>query len=334
MAVSLIAMRCRTADRFPGAPQGVEILAPLVGEALGVEPRYIGSAGEVRETRYEHDLGESRGCLLEAGGQIDDALHAGDAPLLLAADCAVSLTTLPAVIRNRPDARLLWLDAHGDYNTPSTSGSGYLGGMCLAGACGEWDAGLDGHRAGGAGGARRCPRPRSGRARAARGKRRDRDRREHGGDARGGQERARRRPRVHAPGPRRDRPRALPCGGARPGRAASGQAVRPARLGGRGLRAGRPRGHELRRTGGRCRSESPPPRPPCTCSSPFWTTWPTDERRRSRDRGRARGPTVAPVPRGRPPRAARAGAGSAAGRSGSRASTSRTSSPRASGSRS
>jgi arginase len=144
MAVSLIAMRCRTADRFPGAPHGVEILAPLVGESLGVEPRYIGSAGAVRETRFEEDLGESRGCLLEAGGQIDDALHAGDAPLLLAADCAVSLTTLPAVVRNRPEARLLWLDAHGDYNTPSTTGSGYLGGMCLAGACGEWDAGLSG----------------------------------------------------------------------------------------------------------------------------------------------------------------------------------------------
>ena len=34
------------------------------------------------------------------------------------------------------------LDAHGDYNTPDTTVSGFLGGMCLAGACGEWDAGL------------------------------------------------------------------------------------------------------------------------------------------------------------------------------------------------
>ena len=62
--------------------------------------------------------------------------------MLLAADCSVSVTTLPAVSRNRPDARILWLDAHGDYNTPGTSGSGYLGGMCLAAATGEWDAGL------------------------------------------------------------------------------------------------------------------------------------------------------------------------------------------------
>ena len=37
---------------------------------------------------------------------------------------------------------MLWLDAHGDYNTPSTTGSGFLGGMCLAAACGEWAPGL------------------------------------------------------------------------------------------------------------------------------------------------------------------------------------------------
>jgi arginase len=142
VGVSLIAMRCRTADRFPGAPRGVELLAPLLGEALGVEPRYIGSGAEVRETRFEDDLRESRGCLLEAGGQIDDALAAGDLPVMVASDCSVAATTLPAVIRNRPDARLLWLDAHGDFNTPNTTGSGYLGGMSLAAACGVWDSGL------------------------------------------------------------------------------------------------------------------------------------------------------------------------------------------------
>jgi arginase len=144
VGVSVVALRCRTADRFAGAPDGVEILTPLVADALGVEPRYIGTAGEIRATRYDEDLNDARGCLLEAGGQIDDALAAGDVPILLAADCAVSVTTLPAALRNRPEARILWLDAHGDYNTPETSGSGYLGGMCLAAAAGEWDAGLGG----------------------------------------------------------------------------------------------------------------------------------------------------------------------------------------------
>ena len=142
MTVSVVALRCRTADRFAGAPRGVEILAPLVANALGVEPRFIGTAGELRESSYEDDLRDARGCLLEAGGQVDDALSGGNTPVLLAADCSVSVTTLPAAIRIRPDGRVLWLDAHGDYNTPATSGSGYLGGMCLAAAAGEWDAGL------------------------------------------------------------------------------------------------------------------------------------------------------------------------------------------------
>jgi arginase len=142
MSVSLVALVCRTADRTPGAVRGAQTLAPLIGKRLGVEPRTIGTPADPRETRYDEDLRDSRGCLLEAGGQIEDALTGGRVPVIAAADCSIAVTTLPAALRHRPDARVLWLDAHGDYNTPASSGSGYLGGMCLAGACGEWDAGL------------------------------------------------------------------------------------------------------------------------------------------------------------------------------------------------
>jgi arginase len=142
MSVSLIAHRCRTSDRSPGGARGVEALAPLVAGRVGRAPRDIGTPGEPRVGDWREDLEESRGCLLEAGGQVDDALSGGNAPVLLAADCSIALTTLPAALRNRPDARVLWLDAHGDFNTPESSPSGYLGGMPLAGACGVWDTGL------------------------------------------------------------------------------------------------------------------------------------------------------------------------------------------------
>ena len=62
--------------------------------------------------------------------------------MLVAADCSVSVTTLPRRRAAGPDATVLWLDAHADFNTPETTVSGYLGGMCLAAACGVWDAGL------------------------------------------------------------------------------------------------------------------------------------------------------------------------------------------------
>jgi arginase len=142
VSVSLVALRCSTSDRTPYAGVGVDTLAPLVGRQMGTEPRSIGEPGRTEPAKWDDVLREARGCILEAGGQVEDALTGGNVPVLLAAECSIALTTLPAVLRQRPDSYVLWLDAHGDYNTPDTSTSGYLGGMCLAGACGAWDAGI------------------------------------------------------------------------------------------------------------------------------------------------------------------------------------------------
>jgi arginase len=141
-APRLVAMLCRTSDRGPEGAAGAEALARALGERIGTPPRIVGSPGEPRDGTWEEDLRDSRGCILEAGGQVDDALEAGEFPILLASDCTICLTTIPAVLRHRPRAAVLWLDAHGDFNTPETSPSGFLGGMCLAGACGLWDAEL------------------------------------------------------------------------------------------------------------------------------------------------------------------------------------------------
>jgi arginase len=141
---AVIALLCRTSDRTVEAGRGAEVLAGEIARRLAVEPRLVGSPGEPRTARFDEDLKESHGCLLEAGGQVDDALEAARQPVLCASDCSIALTTLPAVARLVPGVRVLWLDAHGDFNTPETSTSGFLGGMCLAGACGRWDTGFDG----------------------------------------------------------------------------------------------------------------------------------------------------------------------------------------------
>jgi arginase family enzyme len=132
----VVGLLCRTSERSDDAAQGTRELAELL------DARIIGSPGQPRSGSWEEDLEDSRGCLLEAGGQVDDALSAGRVPILVAGECSVSIATLPVVVRNRPATRVLWLDAHGDFNTPETTASGYLGGMCLAGACGLWDTGF------------------------------------------------------------------------------------------------------------------------------------------------------------------------------------------------
>jgi arginase len=60
--------------------------------------------------------------------------------VITASDCAICIGTFPAVVARERGVRFLWLDAHGDFNTPETTASGYLGGMALAAACGVWDA--------------------------------------------------------------------------------------------------------------------------------------------------------------------------------------------------
>jgi arginase len=137
------ALLCRTSDRIATTSEGARELAVAVAQRLGVEPRLIGSPGEPGDTRYDDDLRDARGCLLEAGGQIEDALSSGRFPVLTSSDCSICITTLPVIARLRPDALVLWLDAHPDFNDPESTPSGFLGGMCLAAACGAWDAGLD-----------------------------------------------------------------------------------------------------------------------------------------------------------------------------------------------
>src|SRR4051812_9197205 len=143
-APSITALVCRTSDRTPLGAAGAQVLAEALAARAGADARVVGSPGQPREGRYDEDLRDARGCLLEAGRQVEDALAAGRLPVLLSSDCSICLTTLPALVRRRPAARVLWLDAHADFNTPETTPSAFLGGMCLAAACGVWDAGLDG----------------------------------------------------------------------------------------------------------------------------------------------------------------------------------------------
>jgi arginase len=144
MEGAVSALLCRTSDRIASTSEGARELALTVAERLGVQARMIGTPGTPADTRFDDDLRDAHGCLLEAGGQVEDALAAGDFPILTSSDCSIAITTLPAVARLRPEAWVLWLDAHPDFNDPQTTESGFLGGMCLAAACGAWDAGFDG----------------------------------------------------------------------------------------------------------------------------------------------------------------------------------------------
>jgi arginase len=135
-------LRGRTSDRSADGARGAQALGEAMASRLGVEPELVGEPGPPREARWEEDLRDGRDAIAAAGAALEAALDDGAFPILLASDCTIAIATLPALARREPDAWVVWLDAHGDFNTPDTTASGYLGGMCLAAACGRWDGGF------------------------------------------------------------------------------------------------------------------------------------------------------------------------------------------------
>ena len=82
-----------------------------------------------------HDLEDVVAVNAELAATVRDATRRGRFPLVLGGACNVCLGAL-AGLHPRP-VGVVWLDAHGDFNTPETTPSGYFDGMPLAIATGR-----------------------------------------------------------------------------------------------------------------------------------------------------------------------------------------------------
>jgi arginase len=69
-------------------------------------------------------------------GLVADAAGRGALPLVLGGDHSVALGSLVGMAKARGAGGVVWIDAHGDLNTPATSPSGNVHGMVLAAALG------------------------------------------------------------------------------------------------------------------------------------------------------------------------------------------------------
>lgn len=63
---------------------------------------------------------------------VAETARTGALPVSLAGDCCAAIPMLAGLQAAGTDPVLVWLDAHGDFNTWETSPSGFLGGMPLA----------------------------------------------------------------------------------------------------------------------------------------------------------------------------------------------------------
>ena len=68
--------------------------------------------------------------------EVSDAVDQGFLPLVLGGDHSIAMGTLGGMAKARGAGAVLWIDAHGDLNRPSTSPTGNVHGMPLAAALG------------------------------------------------------------------------------------------------------------------------------------------------------------------------------------------------------
>ena len=74
--------------------------------------------------------------MTKVGYEVARSRVAGFFPLIVGGDCLVALGAVSGLL-DPPNTAVAWIDAHGDFNTPETTISGYLGGMPLACAVGR-----------------------------------------------------------------------------------------------------------------------------------------------------------------------------------------------------
>ena len=125
-----------SAIRYAGLHPTLEAMGARVTDLgnVSVPVREACDEGDVR-LRYLHPILSVQRALADA---VAASLKARHIPLVLGGDHSLSAGSVAGAARGRR-LGLVWLDAHGDFNTDETTGSGNIHGMPLAALCGLGD---------------------------------------------------------------------------------------------------------------------------------------------------------------------------------------------------
>jgi arginase len=136
-----------SAMRLAGLKEEINGLGHECGEifpGIPVPPMEFAEEGD-SSAKYLGAITEACGRLAE---RTEEALEEGCFPLILGGDHSIAIGSLSGIGSYYKEKGLswgcLWVDAHGDFNTPETSPSGNIHGMILAAACGYGHPSLTG----------------------------------------------------------------------------------------------------------------------------------------------------------------------------------------------
>jgi arginase len=126
-----------SAIRYAGLSDRLERLGRTVVD-LGNVQAAVPEATAVEDERARF-LPEIKATCERVAGLVAEATGKGYLPLVLGGDHSVALGSIGAMAKAHGVGGALWVDAHGDFNTPATSPSGNVHGMVLSALLGLAD---------------------------------------------------------------------------------------------------------------------------------------------------------------------------------------------------
>ncbi|PJD90406.1 MAG: arginase [Legionella sp.] len=139
--IDLIVSQGRVADKTAQTIVGAARTAQALERKYAIKGQYIGKPTPPANEDWRVSLLQAKETLLALGQAVITSIQNNNLTVMISNTCPASIASLPKVAQAHPDAIVLWIDAHGDFNTPETTSTGYLGGMVLSATCGLWDSG-------------------------------------------------------------------------------------------------------------------------------------------------------------------------------------------------
>lgn len=114
---------------------GPDALAPEITRVLREAEHDVCSESVETTRSFPSENGVGFELMRFVAERVRAGLEAGDFPIVLSGNCGMAVGTIAAL--GASTTGVVWLDAHGELNTPETTRSGFLDGMGLAIATGR-----------------------------------------------------------------------------------------------------------------------------------------------------------------------------------------------------
>jgi len=125
-----------SAIRYAGLAEKLKAMGHRVQDYGNIEAP-LAEMSNVENSKAKY-LTEVRKVCKQLSDEVSRSLRAGTFPIVLGGDHSIAIGTLAGVyFAKKEEFGVIWLDAHGDFNTPDITPSGNIHGMSLALSAGE-----------------------------------------------------------------------------------------------------------------------------------------------------------------------------------------------------